>query len=93
MLILLIHGSMMTAESEWGDIIPALAELHFILAPDCRGHGNSSNPNNSYSFSEMAGDLALLVRVLGFEKAQRCERHACLRRNGQKPTILPGGRR
>jgi len=67
--VLLIHGSMMTAESEWRDIIPALAERYFVIAPDCRGHGKSSTPNRSYSFSEMAGDLAALVRALGFERA------------------------
>jgi pimeloyl-ACP methyl ester carboxylesterase len=67
--ILLIHGSTMTAESEWSGVIPALAEEYFIIAPDCRGHGKSSNPNHSYSFGEMAGDLMLLVRALGFEKA------------------------
>jgi len=67
--VLLIHGSTMTAESEWSGVIPALAEKHFVIAPDCRGHGQSSNPNHTYSFSEMAADLAVLVRTLGFEKA------------------------
>ena len=67
--VLLIHGSPMTAESEWSGVIPALAEKHFVIAPDCRGHGQSSNPNHTYSFSEMAADLAVLVRTLGFEKA------------------------
>ncbi len=67
--ILLIHGSPMTAESEWSNVIPALAEKHFVIAPDCRGHGQSTNPNHTYSFSEMAGDLAMLVHELGFEKA------------------------
>jgi pimeloyl-ACP methyl ester carboxylesterase len=67
--ILLIHGSTMTADSEWRDVMTALAERHFVIAPDCRGHGKSSNPNHSYSFSEMANDLALLIQCLGFEQA------------------------
>jgi pimeloyl-ACP methyl ester carboxylesterase len=67
--ILLVHGSMMTAESEWSNIIPALAEQYLVIAPDCRGHGKSNNPHPSYSFSEMASDLAMLMRALGFEKA------------------------
>jgi pimeloyl-ACP methyl ester carboxylesterase len=67
--ILLIHGSTNTAENEWKEVIPALAERYFVVAPDCRGHGKSSNPNHSYSFSEMAADLAALVRALGFERA------------------------
>ena len=67
--ILLIHGSTMTAESEWSNVIPALAGRYFVIAPDCRGHGKSSNPNHSYSFGKMAADLALLVRALGAERA------------------------
>lgn len=67
--ILLIHGSTNTAESEWSQAIPALAEQYFVIAPDCRGHGKSGNPNHSYSFSEMAADSAALVRALGFERA------------------------
>jgi pimeloyl-ACP methyl ester carboxylesterase len=67
--ILLIHGSTNTAESEWSEVIPALAEQYFVIAPDCRGHGKSSNPNHSYSFSEMAADSAALSRALGFERA------------------------
>ena len=67
--ILLIHGSTHTGERDWSEVIPALAERYFVIAPDCRGHGKSSNPRHSYSFSEMAGDLAALVRALGFERA------------------------
>ena len=67
--ILLIHGSTMTADSEWRDVMAALAEQYVVVAPDCRGHGKSSNPNRSYSFSEMANDLALLIQSLGFEQA------------------------
>jgi pimeloyl-ACP methyl ester carboxylesterase len=67
--ILLVHGSTNTADSEWSQVIPALAEQYFVVAPDCRGHGKSSNPNHSYSFSEMASDSAALVHALGFERA------------------------
>jgi pimeloyl-ACP methyl ester carboxylesterase len=67
--ILLIHGSTMTAESEWSGVIPALSTQYFVIAPDCRGHGKSSNPHHSYSFSEMAADLAALLNSLGYERA------------------------
>jgi len=67
--LLLIHGSTMTAESEWSGVIPALSAQYFVIAPDCRGHGKSTNPNQSYSFSEMAADLAALVHSLGCERA------------------------
>ncbi len=37
--------------------------------PDCRGHGQSTNPNLSYSFKELADDTAALIRALGYERA------------------------
>jgi cell wall-associated NlpC family hydrolase/esterase/lipase len=37
--------------------------------PDCRGHGQSSNPNLSYSFKELAADTAALIQALGYERA------------------------
>ena len=39
-----------------------------MILPDCRGHGQSTNPNRTYSFREHAADLAALVRALGFER-------------------------
>jgi 3-oxoadipate enol-lactonase len=67
--ILLIHGSPMTAESEWSQVIPALSARYVVIALDCRGHGKSSNPHHSYSFGEMAADLVALVHSLGSERA------------------------
>jgi len=67
--ILLIHGSTQTGASCWNKVAPALAEEHYVIVPDCRGHGRSENPCQTYSFREMAADLAALVRALGFEKA------------------------
>ena len=81
--ILLIHGSTHTAETDWSEVIPALAERYFVIAPDCRGHGKSSNPRHSYSFSEMAADLAALVRALGFERA-----HAIGHSNGGNTALV-----
>jgi gamma-D-glutamyl-L-lysine dipeptidyl-peptidase len=67
--ILLIHGSTVTGQVDWRLAAPLLAEHYFVIVPDCRGHGQSSNPNLSYSFAEMAADSAALIRQLGFEKA------------------------
>ena len=68
--ILLIHGSTSTGQADWADIAPRLAEAGFgVIVPDCRGHGQSSNPNLTYSFHEMAADMAALIRALGYERA------------------------
>jgi len=67
--IVLIHGSPNTGQSDWHAIAPLLATHYRVIIPDCRGHGQSSNPNLSYSFKELAADVAALIRALGYERA------------------------
>ena len=67
--MLLIHGSTQTGFSCWNKVAPLLAEKYHVILPDCRGHGQSSNPEMTYSFKEHAADMAGLVRALGFERA------------------------
>lgn len=67
--VYLIHGSTQTGYSCWNKAAPLLAEDYFVIAPDCRGHGQSSNPRMTYSFKELAADVAGTIRALGFERA------------------------
>lgn len=67
--VLLIHGSTGTGRSNWELAAPLLARKCHVIVPDCRGHGRSSNPQHSYSFKEMAADMAALIRGLGFRRA------------------------
>ena len=67
--IVLIHGSTIESHTDWDDVIPALAKEYKVFAPDCRGHGRSNNPNMSYSFKELADDVAAFVSAMGYEKA------------------------
>jgi pimeloyl-ACP methyl ester carboxylesterase len=67
--IVLIHGSTSTGCADWRLVAPLLAREYRVIVPDCRGHGQSANPNRSYSFKELAGDVAELARALGYERA------------------------
>ena len=67
--IVLIHGSTVNSHIDWDAIAPELAKHYRVFAPDCRGHGRSTNPRLSYSFKELAGDVAAFVRAMGYEKA------------------------
>ena len=67
--ILLIHGSTITGQTDWGQIAPELAQQYRVFVPDCRGHGRSSNPGHSYSFKELADDAAAFVRAMGYARA------------------------
>lgn len=66
---MLIHGSTIDSHTDWDSIVPALSKEYKVFAPDCRGHGRSNNPNMSYSFKELADDVAAFVRAMGFDKA------------------------
>ncbi len=67
--IVLIHGSTITGQADWHAVAPLLATEYRVIVPDCRGHGQSSNPDHSYSFKELAADVAALIRALGYEQA------------------------
>jgi len=67
--VVLIHGSTIDSHTDWDGILPALAREYKVFAPDCRGHGRSNNPQLSYSFKELADDVAAFVSVMGYEKA------------------------
>ena len=67
--IVLIHGSTIDGHTDWDSLLPALSQEYKVFAPDCRGHGRSNNPHMSYSFKELADDIAAFVHTMGFEKA------------------------
>ena len=67
--VVLIHGSTIESHTDWDSIAPELAKHYRVFAPDCRGHGRSNNPRMSYSFLELANDVAAFVRAMGYEKA------------------------
>jgi pimeloyl-ACP methyl ester carboxylesterase len=60
--IVLIHGSTVESRTDWETIAPALGKHYRVFTPDCRGHGRSNNPHTSYSFRELATDVAAFVR-------------------------------
>jgi len=67
--IVLVHGSTIDSHTDWDAIAPELARRCRVFAPDCRGHGRSNNPHMSYSFRELADDVAAFVHAMGYERA------------------------
>ena len=67
--VVLIHGATNDSHNDWDTIAPELGREYRVFAPDCRGHGRSSNPGMSYSFRELAYDVAAFVRAMGYERA------------------------
>ena len=83
--IVLIHGSTGDSHTNWDSVAPALAQHYKVFAPDCRGHGRSNNPNMSYSFKELADDVAAFVHAMGYEKA-----HVIGHSNGGNVALVVG---
>lgn len=67
--IVLIHGATNDSHGDWDSVAPELAHHYRVFAIDCRGHGRSNNPGMSYSFRELADDIAAFVHSMGYQRA------------------------
>jgi haloacetate dehalogenase len=70
--LLLIHGAPLTHLS-WYRVAPELAKKYTVVAPDLRGYGDSSKPEDgekhiNYSKRTMAQDKVELMRHFGFDR-------------------------
>jgi pimeloyl-ACP methyl ester carboxylesterase len=69
-LILLHSGT--AASDEWGSLIPFFGRYFHVLAPDCRGHGNTENPDGRLSYRLMAEDTLAFSRAVDLERPVVC---------------------
>jgi epoxide hydrolase 4 len=69
-LLLCLHGFPECWYS-WRRQLEGLSDRFFVAAPDLRGYGGSDKPKDvaSYRVDALAGDVAALVRALGYERA------------------------
>lgn len=66
--LLLLHG-LADCGLVWASLGDYLADDYHIVAPDLRGHGDSSKPEEGYRFSDLIGDLEGLMAHLGWSSA------------------------
>ncbi|TVP61672.1 MAG: alpha/beta hydrolase [Nodularia sp. (in: Bacteria)] len=66
--LLLLHGLADNA-LVWSGLGDDLAAEYHIVAPDMRGHGESSKPENDYTFESAIADLEALMDHLGWSSA------------------------
>lgn len=66
--LVLVHGSWVDA-SNWGFVVPGLAESFKVLVYDRRGHSRSELPNRPGSVDEDGDDLAALLEALDLAPA------------------------
>ena len=66
--LLLLHG-LADCAAVWASLGDSLAPNYHIVAPDLRGHGDSSKPQQGYQFTDLIGDLEALMQHLGWSSA------------------------
>jgi pimeloyl-ACP methyl ester carboxylesterase len=65
--VVLLHGWPQTWY-EWRQIMPDLARQYTVIAPDLRGLGESSVPEQGYDSMTVAEDIHLLCQTLGHDR-------------------------
>ncbi|MEM9219662.1 MAG: alpha/beta hydrolase [Cyanobacteria bacterium P01_F01_bin.150] len=66
--VLLLHG-LADHAGVWQSLASVLASQHSVVAPDLRGHGNSSKPSDGYDCDQILADLTALMNHLEWESA------------------------
>jgi pimeloyl-ACP methyl ester carboxylesterase len=66
--VLLLHGYC-GSRRYWDEVLPALAAQFRIVAPDCRGHGESEATEGVYTMEQLAEDAVQLLDALGLDRA------------------------
>lgn len=66
--LLLLHG-MADHAGVWAALGKALGDRYWVVAPDLRGHGDSSKPTQGYQFADYITDLENLMTALGWRSA------------------------
>ncbi len=66
--LLLLHG-LADHALVWSSLGDYLAKDYHIVAPDMRGHGESSQPDRNYTFANAIADLEALMDHLGWSSA------------------------
>jgi pimeloyl-ACP methyl ester carboxylesterase len=69
--LLLLDGAfgVIASDSDWGKVLPRLAEEYRVIAFEHRGHGRTNNPANKFTgYDQLADDAIALLDYLGYKK-------------------------
>lgn len=66
--ILLLHGYC-GSRHYWDDVLPLLSDRCRVIAPDCRGHGETAATEGAYSMEQQAEDAVQLLDALSIDRA------------------------
>jgi pimeloyl-ACP methyl ester carboxylesterase len=67
--LVLLHGGLLTIELAFGDVLPALAERHKVVAIELQGHGRTADIDRPLSLERLADDVAQVLTEVGVDRA------------------------
>ncbi|MFY0254780.1 alpha/beta fold hydrolase [Chitinophaga sp. 30R24] len=67
--LILLHGSFMTINLNYGSLIPELAKNHQVIALEMQGHGRTADIDRPFSYPMLADDVAALLQYLKIDQA------------------------
>lgn len=67
--VVLLHGSYMTIDLNWTQLIPLLAKTHQVIAIEMQGHGRTADIDRAFGFEAFADDVSALLQYLKIERA------------------------
>ncbi len=67
--LVLLHGAMSTIDTDFGRVIPPLAESRRIIAVEQQGHGHTADVDRPLTYEQMAEDTTALLAQLEIEEA------------------------
>jgi pimeloyl-ACP methyl ester carboxylesterase len=67
--IVLLHGSYMTINLNWSQLIPELAKTRKVIAVEMQGHGHTAYSERAMTFPVLAADVAGVMKYLKIDSA------------------------
>lgn len=67
--LVLLHGGMLTIDLCFGELIPALAVHHQVIAIELQGHGHTADIDREIDLDLLADDVGQLLGLLAIERA------------------------
>lgn len=67
--IVLLHGSYMTIDLNFSELIPELAKTRKVIVLEMQGHGRTADINRPISYKALADDVAALLKYLKVDSA------------------------
>jgi pimeloyl-ACP methyl ester carboxylesterase len=67
--LVLLHGGLLTIESNFDGILPSLAKTRQVIAIELQGHGRTADTDRAFDLEYLADDVVGVLDELGIDRA------------------------